>query len=120
MSMVMTKSGALLGRGGVEPSDDTQSGIQAAISANTWTSFASMPTQYEVGGKRNSESQELQCLVLELDSLTIAIQTFGEYIACVGGASGVDSVFLREKLGALATDACFVCGLYMVVACWHL
>ena len=101
MSMLMNKSGALLGTGGQRPEEETESRIQAAIAANMWGSFASMPTQYEVGGKRNSQSEELRCLVLELGTMTLAVQAFGDYIGCVGADPELDQDFLRAKLQAL-------------------
>ena len=72
--------------------------VQAAITANVWDSFASMPTNYESGKK----AQGLGCLILELEETTIAIQGFGDqYIACLCGGKDVDQRFLRAKLDSL-------------------
>ena len=74
--------------------------VQAAITANVWDSFASMPTNYESG--KPHKAQALGCLVLELDETTIAIQGFGdEYIVCMVGEKDIDQAFLRSKLDCL-------------------
>ena len=102
-AFLMTTSGALLGAGGVQNTiDSVTENVQAAISANVWESFARLPTNYESGETRKgaTENETLQCLVLDLEETTIALQSFGEYVVCL---CGEDQLRLRTKLGALVT-----------------
>ena len=100
-ALLMTTSGALLGMGGVSSTvDSVTENVQAAITANVWDSFASMPTNYESG--KSSKAQGLACLILELEETTIAIQGFGDqYVACLCSGKDVDQRFLRSKLDSL-------------------
>jgi len=100
-AFLMTTTGALLGAGG--GSKLVTENVRAAISANVWESFASMPTNYESGETRKGASQNetLQCLVLDLEESTIALQGFGEYVVCLCSEKGMDQLELRGKLGAL-------------------
>ena len=105
-ALLMTTSGALLGMGG---SSDGAGGVgaitenvQAAITANVWDSFSSMPTNYESGKSNKAGQPGLGCLILELDEATIAIQGFGDqYVACLSGGKDLDQSFLRDKLDSL-------------------
>ncbi len=99
-ALLMTTSGALLGMGGSGGGvgGGVTENVQAAITANVWDSFASMPTNYESGKK----AQGLSCLILELEETTIAIQEFGDqYVACLCSGNDVDQRFLRAKLDSL-------------------
>jgi hypothetical protein len=99
-ALLMSTSGALLGMGaGTGMGAGVTENVQAAITANVWDSFASMPTNYESGKKAQ---QGLGCLILELEETTIAIQGFGDqYIACLCSGKDVDQSFLRAKLDSL-------------------
>ena len=100
-ALLMTTSGALLGVGGTTSTvDSVTENVQAAITANVWDSFASMPTNYESG--KSKKAQGLACLILELEETTIAIQGFGDqYVACLCSGKDVDQSFLRSKLDCL-------------------
>lgn len=111
-AFLMTTSGALLGAGGQQNTiGSVTENVQAAISANVWESFASMPTNYESGETRKGTSQNetLQCLILELEESTIVLQGFGEYVVCLCSDKNVDHLLLRSQLGSLvkALDGAF-------------
>ena len=105
-AFLMTTSGALLGAGGGQNTiDEVTENVQAAISANVWESFARMPTNYETGETRKgaSENETLNCLVLELEASTIALQSFGEYVVCLCSEKNTNEIKLRARLDALST-----------------
>ena len=109
-AFLMTTSGALLGAGGQENTIDSVT--FSSLSANVWESFASMPTNYESGETRKGTAQNetvLQCLILDLDATTIALQSFGEYVVCLCSETGNNQVHLRAKLGLIvkALDGAF-------------
>ena len=106
----MTTSGALLGTGGSAAAVGAVSEhVQAAICANVWESFASMPTSYESGETRKQggdagsgdRAPQLTELLLELEGAIVAIQGFGEYVVCLSSGPDMDTAFLRSKLSAL-------------------
>ena len=108
-AFLMTTSGALLGAGGRQ--DSVAETVLSAIAANVYESFASMPTNYESGETRKgaaaSQNETLQCLILDLEETTVALQGFGEYVVCLcSEKDGLDQLKLRTRLGSLVKALC--------------